>query len=71
MNNLEINKFKNYCKSVSDFFNCKGFPCFSPYMPKCPTLFPKEPHILLCKNSEWIKYQLCGLWNDSKVNQKL
>ena len=37
----------------------KGLPCLRPQMPQWPTMPPKEPHPLLQKNLERIRYNLC------------
>ena len=46
-------------------------PCFRTYLPQRLTIFHKEPHLLLKKNLNLIKYKLYGPWNDDKVNQKM
>ena len=49
----------------------QGIPLFQAVAsPKANTL-PKEPHLLLQKNLNITKYQLCGPQNDEKVNQKM
>ena len=52
------------------FIFCKGLPWLMPYLPRWKTLVNKVPYLLLHKNLEWIKYNLCVPWNDEKVIKK-
>ena len=47
---------------------CNGFPWFRPYIHQYETFPHREPNRLPKKTLEWIKYKLCGTWNDEKVH---
>ena len=51
-------------------FKLKWIILFQAVAASMANTFPKEPHLLLHKNLNIIKYQLYGAWNDEKVNPK-
>ena len=65
-NNDEKIKIVCACEWLSK--TCNGFPWFRPYIHQYATFSYREPNRLPQKTLEWIKYKLCGTWNDEKVH---